>query len=689
MKKLLVLFLVLNCVFVFGSNTIKVYDLNNVQPLTEYSFLKQTDETHVTFTKASRPLFYFNDENTLNLIETNFEDLNSEWNFEVKKGIYKIKAKNDGTFMYSRLNDSLSLKLKGIVFYNTETEERIFKATIFFSEPIKENNKLIWQLTGDSNYILYYENKLFRDVLTLGLPIKKYIRNNKPEGWNLSNTLVGLVYDLNFSGLNDLNSFESTERITFNQNGRTEFFIRKAFVESADYNFGFSGLDFNVNQHLRSIKLKKYLKERNLYLEVIDANFLWIDDSPIVFNASISTSVSSGGDDCDDKSVSLDCTDTQLELNDRAYGSGIMFRNIGIEPDSIITNAILTLNHTHKCSGSGNCHNTIYGNNRQDINAWYKPDNDILDVNNTNNAVPFNSTLDFTPNGTYKSTDFNVTLIIRELVNSPNWSYDTNIAFRIHPVSYGLGNYIYVVAFEGTDPEASLEITFVGVIDPCKPTINQNWIIDSNLTCVNKTIVVGTGNTYLDANSMFTLINSNLFLKGIFSFSLPFRFLEEETFDGNMHCDSNYQPSWSCFNAKNPLTEGAGEKTHDDWWASEATLVDHNITVDVPNKYYEYVQFPLMYSLSWATDVEIQYYNGVWNTVFHDIDFNHFECHNDFNVGNFCWCDMNIIIQDTASKFRVLWEEGSYLDGCYFSAFDGAIATGNITILNDSTVNVS
>lgn len=707
MKKLIYLIGILFLIQVINADSLPdVYDLNGVQPVNEYTFIKQETENTVKLTRASRPLFY--QDNGLKVINQIFtESTNENWLYEINESIYKLKIREDGTFQYENANQVIQAKIKGLVFFNIQTKERIIRADYNFGIPTNEGDRIVWQLPHDSNYVIYNtENKHFKDVLTLSETIKTHLRNSRPTGWALYNTFVGLIYDFNFNGTANLNDIETFEPINFFVDGKKEFYIRKSFAFHSDYNKGFSGSDFNVNWDLRWNKLKKIIRNRNLYLEIISIQALFSQEGSLIFNGTITENVFAGEDDCDESGVGvLDCIDTKLVLSSAQYGAGIMFRTIPIESDTTISEAILTIKHTYTCIQAGNCNNTVYGNNRQDINAWNTPDNKPSDSNHTTNSTSFNLDSDFTPNGSYASTDLNVTDLVSEIINHSNYEVDSNLSFDIKTGSYGRTTVIHVLSYESIFPEPKLVITFEGEIEYCKPTLNQDWYItDKNLICENKQIVVGTANTFLNSNSLLTLINSNLFIKGLFSFTFPNIIDEQETFDANLYCDSNFSATFPCKKAINPLTEDFGDRTYDDYWLAGnlGATVDHNIMVNLPLQAYNYVQFPIYWAFSWSSDITIQYYNGGWINLFSDSSFTPAECHADFNYSGGCWCDMNLLIPEDTNNVRVLFAKNSYSDGCVFSTFDGMIGMGNITpfydnhnirkeylILSNSTGNVS
>lgn len=53
------------------------------------------------------------------------------------------------------------------------------------------------------------------------------------------------------------------------------------------------------------------------------------------------------------------------------------------------------------------------------------------------------------------------------------------------------------------------------VADPCAPTIDEDWELDDNITCTDKSIDLGTGQLKILAGTSLTLVNSNISLAGI------------------------------------------------------------------------------------------------------------------------------------------------------------------------------
>ena len=238
---------------------------------------------------------YYDNQGQLEIIDTNIvtsQDIG--WDWEVKKGVYKLRIKNAGTFEVNHLGDIFSLKLLGLGFYNTDTKERILpaQAQITLSNPIVSGNTISWSLPGGSSYRIEYINDILKDILVIGNTAKTFLKNNKPAGWTANNTWIGLIYDIDTSQSTMIESvdIETEDNLNFKSGGRVKHRIRRAWAKHSTYQeprINENGDVLNPDESSRIWKRRRIVKAGK-YIEAVPVNAVDSIDGELIFNTDVS-----------------------------------------------------------------------------------------------------------------------------------------------------------------------------------------------------------------------------------------------------------------------------------------------------------------------------------------------------------------------------------------------------------------
>lgn len=325
-----------------------------VEPINHFTEKINNQNGTVTTKIYSYPKYYNNNGN-LETINTNFvASSDIGWDWEVKNGIYKLHVKNDGTFEINHLNDVFSLKLNGLGFYNSDTKQRVLplQTQVNLSNPTINGNAITWTLAGGSSYRIEYINDTFKDILTIGNTAKNFLKNNKPDGWTVDNTWVGLIYDINLSksSMVEGSDIESDGDIKFISNGKIKHMFKKAWAKSTNYQeaiFDESGNMTNPSESSLIWPRKRIIKNGK-YIEAIKAIALDIQDNGnIVFNTDVTfqegVSGYSGTIDAHTYNSSADTNNdvATIEVHNQ-FGSGIRRGFIKFDVSSIPSNATVS-----------------------------------------------------------------------------------------------------------------------------------------------------------------------------------------------------------------------------------------------------------------------------------------------------------------------------------------------------------
>lgn len=227
---------------------------------------------------------YYKDGNELKLTDTTIvASKDPGWNWEVKKGVFKLRIKNDGSFEVNHLEDIYVQKLTGIGFFNSDTKERVVKSGFTLSNPTVSGREISWSLPLGCTYKIEYISNQLKDVLVISQQAKKYLNNNKPDGWTTQNTWMGLIYDMDLSQSSMIESkdFEKDDDILFLKDGRIKHKIKKDVVKHSNYS-----LDPEVDNTGR-IWVKKKFYRNGKYVEAIPIVALDSEDGNIIFNTTV------------------------------------------------------------------------------------------------------------------------------------------------------------------------------------------------------------------------------------------------------------------------------------------------------------------------------------------------------------------------------------------------------------------
>lgn len=237
---------------------------------------------------------YYDNNGTFDTVDTSIvasQDVG--WDWEVKKGVYKLRIKNDGTFEINHLGDIISLKLNGLGFFNEDTKQRVSpsQTQVTLSNPTVSGSTITWALAGGSSYQIVYDNNILRDILTIGTTAKNFLKNNRPGTWTTDNTWVGLIYDIDTSQSTMIPStdMESDLDINFTSGGRTKWKIRKSFAKSSNYQdpkYDSNGAITNPTESALKWPRRRIIKNGK-YIEAILGTALDVtDNGTLIFNTT-------------------------------------------------------------------------------------------------------------------------------------------------------------------------------------------------------------------------------------------------------------------------------------------------------------------------------------------------------------------------------------------------------------------
>ena len=96
----------------------------NPIPINHFTEIEHLDSNTRRATIMAYPKYYTNDVGVLEEADVSLVASSDDgWDWEVKKGVYKLRVKNDGTFEFNHMGDIVQLQLKALGFYNTDTKE--------------------------------------------------------------------------------------------------------------------------------------------------------------------------------------------------------------------------------------------------------------------------------------------------------------------------------------------------------------------------------------------------------------------------------------------------------------------------------------------------------------------------------------------------------------------------------------
>ncbi len=633
-----------------------------VVPLSQTTDIEYLINGTKTFTQHETIKYYY-DGNVLKPIDLNFREVGfANWDYGVARGEYKLLVKEDGTTGFRYKNKGFNLKLKGIGFYNTQTKETLIRTNINFPVPEVNGNKIQWSFPFDINYFVEVKNKHWRDVLEMPQSIKTYLLNNRPQGWTVNNTWFGLIYDANGVNLNFQN-FDSFNRITFrDENNNVIFSLPPKKVYHALHQSGEG--DFNNTD--REWRKRKIFLNGN-YIEAIPVKALLSEDGKLIWNADTTINITVGTDDAEESNFgTMNMTGNPINISGLDFGAGFMFRAIPIEQGETINDANIIATGSTTCAGFLNCSIDVFGVDADDVSTW-SATNRISTAAQTTAKTDFDDSTNFSPNAKFKIFTINVQGQVQEIIDRGGWLEDNNMSFIFDKVTIGLGNSISITSFEGTNPEASLQINFGEEINPCQPTIDQDWIITEEIYCKDEIINTGTGETFITDLGLLGLTSSSLITSG-FHAQAFFKPVPVFTFDANIFVsDSNSGKSniaYTGFSTERHMTSG---------WTSANNQADHYAEIQFLNpRFIEFISWTQYYTFNFFTDVNVMVFDGVdWITVFEDSTYSVAEC--DANIvdglGN-AWCDQNVTVNLTIEKARFSVRGTSKIEGYLFN-FNG------------------
>jgi len=241
----------------------------------------------------SYPKYFRNDQNQLEEVDPNFvasQDVG--WDWEVKKGVWKLRVKNDGTFEVNHLGDIYSQKLEGLGFFNADTKQRVVRSAPTLSNPTVSGDTITWDLPLGSTYKVIYSNNYLKDVLTISQAAKDWLNARRPAGWLTTDTWMALIYDMDLtqSTMIESKDFETENHIHFRQNGRVKHKIKDADVKHALWvkpkQINEAG-DLEDPQHSALKWRKKKFYRNGKYVEAIRVDALDSESGALVFNTDV------------------------------------------------------------------------------------------------------------------------------------------------------------------------------------------------------------------------------------------------------------------------------------------------------------------------------------------------------------------------------------------------------------------
>lgn len=268
MKKLLITI----CFLLMASSVI-------AEPISHFAE-QVTNDDIITATIYSYPKFY-KDVDTYKAVDTTIvQSQDVGWDWEVKKGVYSLRIKNDGTFEVSHLGDKYTQKLTGIGFYNSDTKERIVKNSFTLSNPVINGNTISWSLPLDCTYKIIYVEDTLKDILVISQRAKDWLKANKPDGWTLDNSWIGLIYDMDLtqSSMIESKDFDTDGDISFKKDGRVKHrIIRKEVLHER----------FDIDNPTDKHWVKKKIYKNGKYVEAIPVEALDSENGSLVFNTDV------------------------------------------------------------------------------------------------------------------------------------------------------------------------------------------------------------------------------------------------------------------------------------------------------------------------------------------------------------------------------------------------------------------
>lgn len=204
------------------------------------------------------------------------------WDF-VANGVYRMRATNSGMFEINHLGDIYTQKLIGIGFYNVETKDMILSNDIVLDEPVVSGNVITWHLSDEGTYCVIYSNDTFRDVFIMSQTVKNYLKDRIPQHWDVQNTYICLIYDMDLSRSTMIESkeFESVGDIKFVKSGRVKHKIVGTVAKHSEWD--------NISEKDNLLKEWRRLRVYNngKYVEAISVSALNSPTGSLVFNTTV------------------------------------------------------------------------------------------------------------------------------------------------------------------------------------------------------------------------------------------------------------------------------------------------------------------------------------------------------------------------------------------------------------------
>ena len=363
-------------------------------PINHFTEVEDLGNGQKKMTLLSYPKYYDNG-GQWDLVDTAIQpSTDTGWNYEVKKGVYKLRIKVDGTFEFAYKGDILSKKILGVGFYNTDTKERIIKTNLILSTPTVSGNEISWSLPLGCIYKVVYYHDTLKDIFILSEQAKTYLKNNKPVGWNAENTYFGIIYDLDLSqtALSTSADIESSDDIKFVKDGKWQYRFRRGYARLDTYDETKSGEE---NAGKAWLKLKAY--KNGKYTEIISAEAL-TSSGEIILNDTLNLTTSS-------KDIYLDSnndwphTGYELNVSGESNRSLVAFDLSGLPAGCTVTDASLGVYATYTDNGGNQAVNAYrVWKEWVEVSDWSQWDHDnskewgTAGCNSTNDSGSYNTT---------------------------------------------------------------------------------------------------------------------------------------------------------------------------------------------------------------------------------------------------------------------------------------------------------
>jgi len=617
-------------------------------------------------TYYSEPKNYFDGTELKRIDSTLKPSTNKAFDYMVIDGVYSVLIKNDGTYKFRNKGYSHSIKPLGFVLFNYSNKKIQYKIGLTLNshsiKPLVQGNKISWQLPNGVNYFLEYRNSQFKDVMFISDSMKVYLKNLIQKDWNVQETLFGLVYDMNLNNsiIKGGTEIESNNAITFiDEQGKELHLIYSGLAKHEDWN-KYADSFFDVtNEGFEWQRLRKYHEGK--FFDLVPAKALFSSKGGIYLNATTTYSIEQSSDDADELvGGTVRTTGTTLWFSNqnpnRTTHMGFRFIGVDFNSDDNISEITLRLKGNRTCfAGAGACNSTIYGVNENNFSTWSAL-NKPSDANQTNNFVLFNFTSSSTPDG-FDTYDKNVTTIVRdELFNAPTWDRNEQIAFKITKVSLGLGSSIRINAFDAGSNFPQLIFEHEGkVFTACDPEPDKNHFLNTRCYYKDQNIDLGSGSLFIGSKGFIGCDNS------VYSVS---NWIKCQSRDGFFYiADENISVSAE-FIDKNAMSYDEGQNTNvsGSSWFAEYPCCTTNHWVEFDFNRLEYMasaMFAIDYENGWFTDVNAEYFNGLnWITLYDNANFVPSDC-NELIAGTPAFCDLNVTINDYASKLRFSYNGNS------------------------------